>query len=119
MLSGASACSAKDSLSFFEDDLSLDGSPLGEDDGAVPSSEPPVMGHLLVEQQGTEPGQWEESRSLHERLRELAFEDEHSDAPDGCLVTALLQLRNEPGGCAPAGSCRQQCKAASLRKLMP
>ena len=58
--------SAEDSLSSFEDDLSLDGSTLGEDNGAVPSCDLLVEVHLPVEPWGGEPGQPQEPCSQDE-----------------------------------------------------
>ena len=76
---------------MFGDDLSLDGSPLGDDDARVPTVEPPVEVHPPVEPRGRESDQQEESLSLPERMREMSVEDKRGDAPDGCPVTASLE----------------------------
>ena len=91
LLSRALSCSAKDSLSSFEDDLSFKGSPLGHDDIPISEGMPPVTVHHPAGLQSRKPGQCQKLCSLPERMRELSVEDKRSDVPDGCPVTALVQ----------------------------
>ena len=84
------ARSAKDSLSSFEDDLSLDGSLLGEVDGTTTDDERLVEVRLPVDTQGREPMRCMELCSLPKKLRELSIEDKRSDLPQGRRATGVV-----------------------------
>ena len=93
-----SARSAKDSLSSFEDDLSLDGSLLGEANGTSLDDEPPVEVGLPV------------------KMRELSIEDTPGDPPRGRAVAVATPPTASLSRSANERSFREMAAARQARE---
>ena len=95
----------KDSLSSFKDDLSLNGTPVGENEGEKPCGGLPVEVCLPTDQKARGPGQQCNLWTLMRMMGNLFVDDGHIDTSSGNKAVTLgifcrcfpARIRSHPG----------------------